>query len=345
MRARRSRLVCSLALFGMVGCSDEGDVAGRIEGADTVWATISPEPLLHLGADQSNPAEQFHRIVGVTRLSDGVVVVADGSQRIRFFAPTGQLLQEVGGQGAGPGEFEALAMLQRDARGDLVTWDPALGRITTLSDAGAVMHSARVVPDPGFPPLLVPDGVFWDGSLLAMAGPPIDREFEDGRWAAITLLQLGKDGGVRGSLGEFRLQPCRPGEQNCGRYYRSFRAAWAAGEDHVYYSRPDRAEITVYDLEGHQLGQLEGPGLGKEAEGSVPAYSELLVDTAGNVWAKAGDASGWWFVFDSRQYVGRVQLPPDLDVKQIGPGFVLGVQKDELDVEHVKAYQLRVAGA
>jgi hypothetical protein len=78
---------------------------------------------------------------------------------------------------------------------------------------------------------------------------------------------------------------------------------------------------------------------------SEPVYAELQVDAHGNLWAKAGDASGWWFVFDGiGHYVGRVRIPPGLDVKQIGPGVVLDVERDEFDVEHVKAYEFGPTG-
>lgn len=79
---------------------------------------------------------------------------------------------------------------------------------------------------------------------------------------------------------------------------------------------------------------------------SRPPHSQLLLDNGGNLWAKLGPTRGGdgasvdYLVFDTEgQLLGTVILPP-LEVLEIGEDYVLGVYRDELDVEFVRLYQL-----
>ena len=48
---------------------------------------------------------------------------------------------------------------------------------------------------------------------------------------------------------------------------------------------------------------------------------------------------------EGRVYLGTVQLPHDLEVMETGADYVLGVTKDDFDVEYVRVYGLdRKAG-
>ena len=69
------------------------------------------------------------------------------------------------------------------------------------------------------------------------------------------------------------------------------------------------------------------------------------VDALGNVWVmeynRPGDDSKRWTVFDSDgMLLGTLRVPDDLVISNIGPDYVLGVHRDEDDVEHVRLYEL-----
>lgn len=79
---------------------------------------------------------------------------------------------------------------------------------------------------------------------------------------------------------------------------------------------------------------------------TLPAFSELLVDGAGNLWARdprpEEDHPHRWSVFDADgRWLGMVQTPADLRVRQIGPDWILGTAQDELEVQHVRMYRIR----
>jgi hypothetical protein len=77
----------------------------------------------------------------------------------------------------------------------------------------------------------------------------------------------------------------------------------------------------------------------------VPAYGTILFDVLGNLWVERfrgrGEEENRWDVFDGEGHLlGTVELPVGLQVDRIGEDFVLGRWTDDLDVEHVRLYQL-----
>ena len=79
---------------------------------------------------------------------------------------------------------------------------------------------------------------------------------------------------------------------------------------------------------------------------TMPPYATMTVDSDGNLWLQDTDTyvspSGWWTVYDSEgKAIARIRLPEHLTVYDIGPDYVLGRERDDLDVEHVRMYRLR----
>ena len=79
-----------------------------------------------------------------------------------------------------------------------------------------------------------------------------------------------------------------------------------------------------------------------------PAYSRLLSDGDGNTWVASHQPGtqdrgegGEWSVFDQEgEWLGTVEMPERFLVHQIGSDWVLGRWRDEMDVEHVRLYEL-----
>ena len=81
-----------------------------------------------------------------------------------------------------------------------------------------------------------------------------------------------------------------------------------------------------------------------------PAYSKLVVGSEGCVWAEKhiGELRTWlkmesskWEVFSSDgEWLGAVWTPARFTVFEIGADYLLGVFRDELDVEHVQVLRL-----
>jgi hypothetical protein len=153
----------AILLVGAVAmsASRSGGAVAREQG----WV-VSPQPLMRLGVAAGDAAQEFGRIRGVARLSDGRVVVADGaSQELRFFAATGAHVLTVGRSGAGPGEFGTLWSLLRTPGDSLITWDFRQRRATVFAAGGRVSREIRIRDGLGAGHVEL-IGRFHDGSLL-----------------------------------------------------------------------------------------------------------------------------------------------------------------------------------
>ena len=104
------------------------------------------------------------------------------------------------------------------------------------------------------------------------------------------------------------------------------------------YDMPDTTRERLAQARTRQYGEMPLPKI-------MPVFARLLVDEVGWLWAEL-------YRFDVRQPVrwlvfgpngeglGSVDMPPDLDVRQIGGDFVLGVWEDEFGVEYVRRHAL-----
>lgn len=153
----------------------------------------------------------------------------------------------------------------------------------------------------------------------------------------------------------------------------------AVANDHLYVATGDAYEIAAHTLDGglsrlirkrhtpvpvtlrdverfkeEMLDTLSQPRWRRLVEPlidraehpeAMAAYGRMVVDETGHLWVeeyvRPGDDRRRWTVFTGEgTMLGEVETPFDLDVRQIGREFVLGVRKDDMDVEHVQLYEL-----
>lgn len=81
---------------------------------------------------------------------------------------------------------------------------------------------------------------------------------------------------------------------------------------------------------------------------TFPAFADARTDAEGNLWMeqylRPGEEPPRWDVFDPEgHWLGTVETPSGLRIHQIGADWILGVEKDELEVEHVRMYPLAKA--
>jgi hypothetical protein len=78
---------------------------------------------------------------------------------------------------------------------------------------------------------------------------------------------------------------------------------------------------------------------------TMPVYSGLLVDLEGNVWVRdylpePAPATSWQVFDPEGRWLGAVELIAGLEVTEIGPDYVLGVLRDDYEVEYVRLHRL-----
>ena len=82
-----------------------------------------------------------------------------------------------------------------------------------------------------------------------------------------------------------------------------------------------------------------------EPPATFPAFIDLKVDRLGNLWVRdfslPNDELATWSVFDSAGMpVARLSLPLAFTVAEVGEDYILGVQRDEYEVESVQLLRL-----
>lgn len=152
------------------------------------------------------------------------------------------------------------------------------------------------------------------------------------------------------------------------------------GKDRFYYGHTHGTELGVYDQTGKRIGTVNVRATGRaltnadiqkwvevevekrrtaqaklDAENDfkqipnnkrTPEFAALKVDDAGNLWVRhygpPWDPSPNWDVYTAAgRALARVRMPARFEPMHIGRDFVLGVGKDQFDVERIEVYALR----
>ncbi len=162
-------------------------------------------------------------------------------------------------------------------------------------------------------------------------------------------------------------------------------SAFAAGDSILYAGDTDRFEIGRYAASGELLSIIRRstparevtpadvdafkreslrprtPGSPGRAQmeralaempypATMPAFSTLSTDHGRNLWVleyePIPETPGTWTVFDpAGAMLGTVTTPARLQVVEVGDDYVLGVWKDDLDVQTVRLYKLEKPAA
>jgi len=373
----------------------------------TRWR-LGDEPLMELGrVGGGAPEEEFANILGVHGLSDGGVAVVDRWRAlIVFFDASGAALGRAGGVGSGPGEFRSFEFMRESfACRDTVFVATLGGMAQGFVAPGAYVRTFRAEPPPegGTPgvrlcgaggfvvqsrhsarpvtPGLHRDSVLltWhdrDGRMRAVIDsvPSADRMwvqgvheglgYSDALFGPSLSVAARDDVLVTGFADRFELA-VRDGSGAVRRIVRVDGRGRTVGAEDV-----DRFAAFVLDPwrgnqdERRRLEERLEAALGRP----VPAFADVEVDAAGNVWARDFDhldAVAWFDHYDALgglgisterseldrsrrwavigtdgRYLGEVLTPPRFRVHDIGEDWVLGVWRDELDVEYVRKYPL-----
>ena len=326
-------------------------------------------PALVVGGESSGPTSDIFNVVGTVRLSDGRIVIADGAPRLLVLDSMGTYLETWGGPGDGPGEFRRISWIQLVPGDSIVVYDSRMARVHFFTGDGD--HASQ--PTLRRQTLV---GRSRDGSWISRRFQPQPPSVpEDGVTPPRDVMVLSHE--ADGS-GEQLLGTLEGGEEivlPTGSIYfglhplRELRVAVGPGE--VYATSGRRFEIQVYDLnggpgrvlswtsplvpltpqimvdaivaDGGSVRVEDIPPLSEDQ--TLPTISGLVVDREGNVWAELydpelGNARTWSVFEPAGQLLAEVTMPPRFRPYDIGADFVLGVIRDQLDVERIHLYGL-----
>jgi hypothetical protein len=336
---------------------------------------VDDSDLLDLTDSGTGPAHEFERVTDAIRLDDGRIVVADdGWREIRSFSQSGELISSVGRAGEGPGEFQRIQTISKWRGDSIVVFDQRLERATVLSESGGV-RTILLANLPHRPEYLCALG---DSGLIGLFSSPAFQPAEPGAYRVPYLvIRLNAEGVFVDTLGliegrEGYWAPEISGPLLIGK---TGHLAARGGDavfgdaDSLEYERYRECsgstqkvtvpsfDLTLSDQEVEDVRQRflrpqDPPDVRRAVEAmplpsSRPAYSKLLIDDEGCVWAASyrvpGEPDGPrdWEVFDSAgTWLGHVRIPDRFSPLDIGGDFILGVWLDALDVQHVQIRSL-----
>lgn len=339
--------------------------------------TLNGSLVLQFGTVDGVGPEQFDRIVGMALLSDGSLVVADqGSGEIRVFPRDGRPPRVMGGKGDGPGEFRTLAgafVLRDDS---ILGFDGRGARFAVFTKDGSLGRTGSLrAPEVGGIPRL--EGLLAGDSWLCSVRLPTasnDQDSESGRsfHDAMLLFRYSQDGLPLASLGQSSsLEKVRQrqgsalttqllplGSQGYWgvaggrvfslssthsevRFVSDLREVWVRWT-------PLKRELTAEEWEGALEEEIadadpaRAPMLRERYARMprprwMPLYDRAVGGEAGSVWLREVGSSRWVIV-DPEAALRRLVLPQNFTPQFISGGSVFGVWKDDLNVEHVRAY-------
>jgi hypothetical protein len=300
-----------------------------------------------VGRQGDGPGE-MRDITSAQFLADADTIVLIGRSRTSFFDGDGVHvsaveLQAAPNRGAG-GIRQVVGVMSSAARITAALGNPAPRTkgdrwvesfaLAIIDRAGAITADLRSLPGMEFAMDEYPRPV-WLGASEAFAND--DDTFYTGLGTEYSIRAYGRDGTLR-SIIRRSWTPHRITPDEIDMYVREWGKRWIK-------SSGAKAEAERQDLRDDPYAV------------HLPAFSQLIVDRGRRVWARepnvidaawAGQLDGVplapsrWSVFDEGgRWLGVVTMPARFMPMDIGLDYVIGVARDDDDVERVVKYRLR----
>ena len=114
-------------------------------------------------------------------------------------------------------------------------------------------------------------------------------------------------------------------------------------------------ELQVYrdmwltDFDGPERVMMEKQFDATPVADRFPVFDDLRVDRDSRLWIRAfsrpgADSHPWWVIDFSRQVVRTISLPLTMEWKDANGEQLLVVERDDLDVEYVRVYNMLTCG-
>lgn len=155
MTSRRTGVfVLAVLVAACTGPSQESN-----GGDSAMWPQLHFQQIGEVGGASAEGSSALGAVTAGTLIpARDLFALVDGTtERISYFTLRGEHVRTFGGEGRGPGEFEALRRIRSQPDGGLCAWDIQLSRTTEFDSAGTVVRTAHpeVQMLNSFPPSLV----------------------------------------------------------------------------------------------------------------------------------------------------------------------------------------------
>lgn len=363
----------SVLLFSLAGCGSGG--SDRVSLGD--W-TLDPGGVMLTEDLRVSETENFY--FGSTSeldvTSDGYMVVADRSAtKIKVLRPDGSLVDTLGREGQGPGEFDRLRSAQV-ARGDSVyAFDLQQSRVTVFSP-GPAHEVARTLTIPREQGWILGVMVF-DGYLVGdfnarsepkdgvSAGPPQPLRVvsESGIPGDTILMSRQSRVAIATRDGGFRIH---------GLPFARRTLVETAPDGRVYTGWTDSLRISACGRDGRSetvadipvelvpvteaerdsvLNDIDHNGIRADVQSAMPntkpPFTDLVVADDGRLWVQRpaddpdAETVAWWMLDPETKTIREVHLPPEVNVEVVQEGKAYGTTTTETGAPAVVRYTIQ----
>lgn len=317
---------------GRIGVVNAGNREVRLYDADGTF--------LHAFGKQGSGPEEFQIPVLAGVIADTLIVADQTGHRITFVHPdagfvrvanvandVGGFLNPVGSLGGGRPVFGGAFDMRKI--GELVAG---------FNRSGTFYRAANP-----------------DGSLAVDFGDVAGAEFwieeigADGRPSQPVLIPFGKiaqataalDRFFYGDQASFEIRVYDPAATLVRIIRLDHQPVPVTGQDRTRF-----VDATLADIQNpEQADAIRRQLIASPLPDAFPAFAAMIATRNGQLWVaeydRPGEARNAWLIFDSLgELTARITLPLRFDPFEIGEDYVLGVFRDELGVEYVRAHAL-----
>ena len=248
-------------------------VENRVSLSDLgTFAEFDPTPLVEIGVESGNGAQEFGRISEARLVGEGRILIADSQGRvIREFALHGSLVWSFGRGGEGPWEFRGLSEVEVTEGDSVRVFDRSNRRITVIDPDGQPIRTTPVEPVREKSPSSLQ---FTATGLLILPlsapsnNPPMSSELELTR-DSLVLLLVDPEVGQLAEFGTFLRSEALQTSSQQGGMYQVFSMPiqfgrstdWASARDRVFIGTNDSFEILAFDNSGTLKRVIRVPSL------------------------------------------------------------------------------------
>ncbi len=309
-----------------------------------------------------------------------IAVLNAGTHEVRFYDADGRYLRSIGRDGEGPGEFRRPSALFRLGSDSLVVWDSQLRRVSVFLRHGVFARSFTIAGTAPYSVtnLLANRTLLAATGNVYRAGASEGGVHRDTSRYVILSLKGDSVGSVGSFPSAERFVRLAGGGMSVTTMLFSRTTRRAVYDNLVFVGTNDEYAIDVYDDAGnlvrsirrevtptvvtaelfsaeveHRISEIEerfreimAPLYEDMPRSEVqPFYSGLLTDPDGHLWVRRytpeSDPEWEWSVFDSSgRWLGDVVSPTGLEIYEVGRDYVLGLWRDETDIEFVHLHDL-----
>ncbi|MDE0358146.1 MAG: hypothetical protein OXN92_10525 [Gammaproteobacteria bacterium] len=347
-------------------------------GDSSGWS-IDRDPLVDLTLTGSGPNHEFFRSGSMKQRPDGSLMIANtGSEEVRVYSATGEFVGSFGGEGDGPGEFRGLSVIEN--AGDTLLAVDSNGRVTLVAPDLAVVRTISIAPFTLDLHYVETGAILPEPRALVLPATGVTGQIRRPVPLILFDLQGERIDSIGEMLGPELHMHVQEGFSGFVPIYFGKTSHVATFGQRIFRGSNDAMQVEELDMSGNLVRILRIPGypldlsnaqitaerdfvLGRGPPGSTspfrqalenapasdtrPAFTDILIDPSGAIWLQLHrgeseqDQPGEWLVLDADgTWLGTVEIPDRFTMSDITMDAVLGVWRDELDVQHPQVLRL-----